>query len=315
MVIIRGDLKVNIVTKMKKVFSNPFIIIKFIFIKGYFDFLPDKQYIKLKYKCITEKSLNLKHVKTFNEKLQWLKLYDRNPLYVQLVNKYEVREYIKKTIGEQYLIPILGYWDYPDQIDFKKLPEQFVLKTTHDSGGVFIFDRNKDNVINEAKKFLLQRLKINYYKISREWPYKDCKRMIIAEKKMTDESGIELKDYKLFCFNGDVKLIQVDFDRFYNHRRNLYTCDWKYINERIEYPNDSKVQIEKPIVLEEMLNIASKLSVGLPHVRVDLYVINEKVYFGELTFYHGSGYECFSSDIMERELGDCINLNLAYTIK
>lgn len=305
----------GIVTKIRKVFSNPFIVIEYIFSKGFFNFLPDKQYVKLKYRCKTGKNLNLRHVETFNEKLQWLKLYDRNPLYTQLVNKYEVREYIKKTIGEEYLIPLFGCWDYPNQINFEELPEQFVLKTTHDSGGIFIVNKNRDNVTDEAKKFLNQRLKTNYYKISREWPYKDCKRMIIAEKKMIDESGVELKDYKLFCFNGNVELIQVDFDRFHNHRRNLYTCDWQYINESIEYPNDNKVQIEKPVVLEEMLNIASKLSVGLPYVRVDLYVINEKVYFGELTFYHGSGYGYFSSEIMEQKLGDSINLNLAYSIK
>ena len=305
----------GIITKIRKVFFNPFIVIEYIFSKGFFNFLSDKQYIKLKYKCKTGKNLNLMHMETFNEKLQWLKLYDRNPLYTKLVNKYEVREYIKEKIGEEYLIPIIGCWDSPEQIDFKKLPEQFVLKSTHDSGGVYIVDKNSRNISGQAKNFFNKRLRTNYYKISREWPYKYCKRMIIAEKKMTDESGNELKDYKLFCFNGQVKLIQVDFDRFHNHRRNLYTCNWEYINESIEYPNDNKVQIEKPVVLEEMLNIASKLSVGLPHVRVDLYVIRERIYFGELTFYHGSGYEKFSSKVMEKRLGDCINLDLAYSVR
>lgn len=305
----------KIIKKIKKVFFNPFLIIEYIFSKGFFSFLPDKQYIELKYRCKTGKYLDLKHVKTFNEKLQWLKLYDRNPLYTKLVNKYEVREYVKKVIGEEYLVPIVGCWDSPNQINFEKLPEQFVLKSTHDSGGVYIVNRKNSNISEEVKEFFNKRLKTNYYKISREWPYKYCKRMIIAEKKMTDESEIELKDYKLFCFNGQVKLIQVDFDRFHNHRRNLYTCNWEYINESIEYPNDSKNQIEKPIVLEEMLNIASKLSLGLPHVRVDLYVIHEKIYFGELTFYHGSGYENFSSKVMEKRLGDCINLGLAYSVR
>lgn len=302
----------NIATKIRKLSEHPFIIVEYMFSKGLFNALPDKQYLKLKYKCKTGKKLNLNNAETFNEKLQWLKLYDRNPLYSLLVNKYEVRNYIKETIGEKYLIPLLGCWNCAEQIDFRQLPDRFVLKSTHDSGGVYIVDGNTFDSQEKAKAFLTSRMKMNYYKISREWPYKNCRRMIIAEKMMTDESGVELKDYKLFCFNGQVELIQVDFDRFHNHRRNLYTRDWTYIDESIEYPNDSNVKIAKPAVLDEMLMLASKLSAGMPHVRVDLYVINNNIYFGELTFYHGSGYEKFSSEKMGKFLGNCINLDLAY---
>lgn len=301
----------NLSSNLIKIAKDPFIVVEYTFSKGMFQFLPDKPFIQLKYRCKTGKKLDLNHPVTFNEKLQWLKLYDRNPLYIKLVDKFGVRDYIQKTVGEEFLIPLIEKYNSPNEIKFKNLPQEFVLKTTHDSGGVFIVNQEIHKE-DDIRNFLEERLKTDYYKISREWPYKSCRRMIIAEKLLTDESGFELKDYKLFCFNGRVELIQVDFDRFHNHRRNLYTNDWEYIDESIEYPNDKNMIVQKPAVLEKMIRTASQLSRGIPHVRVDMYVIREKIYIGELTFYHGSGYETFSSEEMEQKLGGYIEQKLAY---
>lgn len=270
--------------------------------------LPDKLYLTLLYQVRTGKKINWENPKSFNEKLNWLKLYDRRPEYVRMADKYEVREYIKEKLGEEYLIPVLGVWNSVEEIDFSKLPEQFVLKCTHDSASVIICkDKhtfNKENAIERLKS----SLKINYFYPSREWPYKEIKPRIIAEQYMVDESHTELKDYKIYNFNGKPELIQVDFGRFTHHERNLYSTEWEYIDEQIEYPKNSKVQIAKPDNLEEMLMCAKKLSKGLPSVRTDFYSINGKTYFGEITFYQEGGFGKFENESYERKLGDLIHL-------
>lgn len=277
-------------------------------VKFCYQFLPEKTYVKIQYWLICKKKLNLETPVTFNEKIQWLKLYDRNPVYTDLVDKYNVRNWVEMKIGEKYLIPILGIWDNVDEIPWQQLPNQFVLKCTHDSGGVVICKDKSSLKLQKEKRKLQKGLKRNYYYISKEWPYKNVRPRIIAEKYMVDESGKELKDYKCFCFDGKVAMIQVDFDRFASHKRNLYTTKWEYINESILYPNNPERMIEKPKKLDEMLNIASLLSKGFPHVRVDFYVIENDLYFGEMTFYHGSGFEKFSSEAMEIQLGKLIQL-------
>lgn len=270
--------------------------------------LPDKLYLTLLYQVRTGKKINWENPKSFNEKLNWLKLYDRRPEYVMMADKYEVRKYIEEKLGEEYLIPVLGVWNSVDEIDFSKLPEQFVLKCTHDSASVVICkDKhtfNKENAIERLKS----SLKINYFYPSREWPYKEIKPRIIAEQYMVDESHTELKDYKIYNFNGEPELIQVDFGRFTHHERNLYSTEWEYIDEQIEYPKNSKVQIAKPDNLEEMLMCAKKLSKGLPSVRTDFYSINGKTYFGEITFYQEGGFGKFENESYERKLGDLIQL-------
>ena len=286
------------------------VINKIRFIENKFDhiLLPDKLYLTYLFKKNIGKRINWKNPKTFNEKLQWLKLYDRRPEYSTYVDKYKVREYISKTIGEEYLIPLLGVWDNPDEIDFDKLPNQFVLKCNHDSGGLCICEEKSTFNIEACKEKLRKSLNTNYYMIAREWPYKNVPRKIIAEKYMVDESGYELKDYKIFNFNGEPKFIQVDFDRFVNHYRNLYTTDWRYIEAKIEFPTNPNRLIPRPNVLEVMLELAKKLSKGIPHVRTDFYCINNKVYFGEMTFYHGSGFEKFEPEKWDYILGNWIKL-------
>jgi hypothetical protein len=270
--------------------------------------MADERYIKIAYKIRTGKSLKLDSPVTYNEKLQWLKLHDRRPEYIQMVDKYEAKKYVSKIIGDQYIIPTLGVWNHFDEIDFDKLPKQFVLKCTHNSGGnIIVLDKDKLNK-RKARRYFEKLLKGNFFNNGREWPYKYVKPRIIAEKYMTDESGIELKDYKVFNFNGEPKFIQVDYGRYTEHKRNLYTTEWKYIDASIEYPTDRNVEIKKPEKLDEMLYLAKKLSEGIPHVRTDFYSINDHIYFGELTFYHGSGMEKFMPESFETMVGSWLEL-------
>ncbi|MGP4070378.1 ATP-grasp fold amidoligase family protein [Halobacillus sp. B29] len=294
---------------LKKIVSNPFSIVRILGEKNLFNWLPDSLYLKLIYRAETGKQLNIKNPKTYNEKLQWLKLNARNSTYSKLVDKYEVRNYIKDTIGEEYLIPILGVYNNVEEIDWKRLPEKFVLKCTHGSSSNIICTNKSNLDIEGSKKKLRKWMKKNWYWFGREWPYKNVNPRIICEKYMVDESETELKDYKIFCFNGKPKLIQVDFNRHIHHKRNLFTVDWKLVDAKIKYDNDLSKEIPKPNRLEEMLTLAKKLSHNFPHVRVDFYSIKDKLYFGEITFYHGSGFEQFDPPNLEKKMGDWIKLD------
>lgn len=276
--------------------------------RGFFNWLSDKQYLKLIYWSETGKRLNLQNPQTYNEKIQWLKLNDRKPEYTIYADKYAVRSYVSETIGEQYLIPLIDVYDSVDEIEFDSLPNQFVLKCTHGSASNIIC-KNKDKLdIRDSKKKLRKWMKKNWYWFGREWSYKNIKPKIICEKYMIDESGYDLKDYKIFCFNGEPKLIQVDFNRFINHKRNLYTINWELLDVKIKRPNDPNFSVAKPNKLEEMLQCARLLSKDIPHVRVDFYSIKDRIYFGEMTFYHGSGFEKFEPERFELEMGSWLKL-------
>lgn len=275
--------------------------------RGWFKWMSDEAYLKIAYWCKMDKRLNLKNPKTYNEKLQWLKLNDRNPDYSSLVDKYEVRNYIKKTIGEDYLIPLLGVWDNVDDINFDQLPNQFVLKCTHDSGGLVICqDKNTLN-INKAKKKLKKSLKHNYYWGQREWIYKNIKPRIIAEKYMVDESEKELKDYKFFCFNGEVKTLFIASDRGLDTRFNFYDLNFNQLPFMQKYPNSQKV-IRKPQGFEKMIELARVLSKDIPHARVDFYDVNGRILFGEITFFHFSGWEKFEPSEYDEVFGKWLNI-------
>ena len=270
--------------------------------------MTDRLYLEWLYEVRMGAKLHLDHPETFNEKLNWLKLYDRRDEYTRMADKYEVRQYIAEQIGEEYLIPLLGVWESAEAIDINSLPEQFVLKCTHDSASVIICRDKSTFDWNAAKEKLSKSLGINYFYPSREWPYKNIKPRIIAEQYMVDESGTELKDYKIYNFGGKPELIQVDFGRFVHHERNLYDLDWNYIDEQIEYPKNPKVSIERPEHLELMLELAAKLSKEIPSVRTDFYSINGRIYFGEITFYQEAGFAHFSSEKYDRYLGSLIRL-------
>lgn len=275
---------------------------------GFFNWLPDKQYLHVQYWACMGKRLNLKEPNTFNEKLQWLKLYNRRPEYTMMVDKYEVKKYVADKIGEEYIIPTLGVWERFDEIDFDCLPDQFVLKCTHDSGGlVIVKDKSKFDK-NVAKKEIEACLKRKYYLQNREWPYKNVKPRIIAEKYMEDSLSAELRDYKYFAFNGSAEVMFIATDRGTDTRFDFYDADFKHLPIVNGYPNASK-EICKPVNFEKMKELAERLSIGIPHLRVDFYEVNGRVYFGELTFYHWSGMMPFEPESWDQKLGEQIDLS------
>lgn len=273
-------------------------------------FMPDKPYLKLYYFAKMGKWLDLKSPFTYNEKLQWLKLNDRNPDYCKMVDKYEAKKYVASIIGEEFIIPTIGIYDSIDDIPWTTLPDQFVLKCTHDSGGIVICKDKTTLNIEEAKKKLSKGLKKSYYYQNREWPYKNVKPRIICEEYKVDESGYELKDYKWFCFDGEVKALFIATDRGTpgeETKFDFYDTDFNHLPFTNGHPN-SKRKLCKPIGFEKMKELASKLSKGIPHVRVDLYDINGKIYFGEMTFYHWSGTKPFEPEEWDKTFGSWITL-------
>jgi hypothetical protein len=297
-----------LIRRIKKVLNNPRIIAVFALNRLKLRWLSDEAFLKLQYKIRTGLTLNLDNPRTFNEKLQYLKINDRRPEYTMMVDKHSVKEYVAGRFGEEFIIPTLGVWEHFDEIDFAKLPEKFVLKCTHDSGTIVIC-RDKARFDREAaKKIIEKRLRREFYSNYREWPYKHCKPRIIAESYMEDESGFELKDYKIFCFDEEPVFIQVDFDRFSRHKRNLYTTQWEFLEWSYCYPTDGDKHIQKPEKLDQMLKMACELSRGIKFVRIDFYSIKDEVYFGECTFFPEAGFAFFSPDEINTKLGDLIIL-------
>ena len=275
--------------------------------RGKYDSWDDEKYLKRKFKAIVGRELNFQNVQTFNEKLQWLKVHDHNPLYTMMVDKYLVRDYIREKLGEEYLIPLIGAWDNPEEIDFDALPDQFVLKCNHNSGVGMYICRDKSKMdVNKVKRELRRGLAQDYYLTSREWPYKDVPRKIICEKFMSNCGETDLKDYKIQCVNGKIDHIFVCVGRSDPQSLRYYYFDeaWNYLpystNERCDA---DFFQSLKPATFSKMVEIAGILSAGLPEVRVDLYEINGKVYFGELTFYTQSGFDTSITHEADCEIG------------
>lgn len=268
--------------------------------------MDDELYLKIFWYFRMGYELDIEHPKTFNEKIQWLKLHDRKAEYITLADKYEVKKWVSRELGVKYIIPTISVYNSFEEIRKEDLPDQFVLKTTHDSGGIRIC-RDKTNFDwDEARSFFQYCLNRDYFYCEREWSYKGILPRIIVEKLMVDGKNRDLLDYKFFCFNGEPHIIQVDIERTANHRRNFYTTDWDFLDISIGYPNAPECVIPKPDALDEMLNCARELSRNIPHVRVDLYFISGNIYFGEMTFYHGGGYEYFSPDSYAYTLGKMI---------
>lgn len=264
--------------------------------------------LKQWYKSKTGEDLNLENPKTFNQKMQWLKLYDSTPIKTKLADKYLVREWVKEKIGEEYLIPILGVWDSFDEIDFDKLPNRFVLKTNHGSGWqTIVKDKNKFN-----KKLQKQRfdkwMNTNFaFVAGYELHYRDIKPKIIAEQFIEDPSG-DLKDYKIMCFNGKPEFIWADVDRFHGHTRDIFDLNWNRLPFEVKCTR-SNYEIEKPQNLDKMIELAKILCEGFPLVRVDLYSLPDgSIKFGEMTFTSGTGIESFSPGKYGEIYGDMITL-------
>jgi hypothetical protein len=272
--------------------------------------ISDKKIIKKRFKKRLGREVNLVNPLKYNDKLQWLKLNWYDPLATKCADKYEVREIIEKTIGSEYLNKIYGVYESVDEINLDKLPKSFVLKGTHGSGyNIICKDKNEMNWEQEFKK-MRRWLRTNYYYSKREWVYKDIKPRIICERYLSDETGQPPMDYKIFCFHGEPKLIQVDVDRFGGHKQNFYEIDWAYKNIEIEVPSEKGIQVTKPKELDRMLELSRQISKDFPHVRVDFYEVKGQVIFGELTFFHHSGMGKFNPPEYEIEMGNYLKLPL-----
>lgn len=277
-------------------------------INGLMRIMPDKFYLKLRYCYFLKKRLNLKNPKTFNEKINWLKLYDRNPFYTKLVDKYEVKSYVEDVIGKEHIIRTLGLYNRFDDIPFDSLPNRFVIKCTHDSGGLVIVENKEELDMFSAKAKITKSLENNYYYHGREWPYKNVKPRIIVEEYMADGAD-ELTDYKVMCFNGVAKIIFTCTERFGDGLKvTFFDTDWNRLPFTRHYPS-SKKKIEKPKKLKEMLRLSEKLSSGIPFVRVDWYEIGGELFFGEYTFYPGNGLEEFDPEEWDYKLGEMMDLS------
>lgn len=274
------------------------------------NWLPDRVFLEAAFRARFGRKLNLNNPETFNEKLQWLKLYNRKPEYTKMVDKYLVRDYVKEKIGEEYLIPLLGVWDDPEKIDFNELPMQFVLKCNHNSGLGMCICKDKNSLdINKVKEELKKGINQNYYLTSREWPYKDVPRRIIAEKYMVDESGYELKDYKFYCFDGKVKLVMINSDRMSSEKTkaNYFDENYQPLDFVWGYEN-AEIPPQKPEKFEEMKYLAEKLSEGITHVRIDFYQTPSGIYFGEITFFDGSGFDAIEPIEWDYKIGSWLKL-------
>ena len=278
--------------------------------KGYFDRMPDARYLRMKYRAKMRRKLDLRSPVTFNEKLQWLKLHDRRAEYTVMVDKARVREYVSEKIGDQYLIPLLGVWDTPEQIDFDALPQRFVMKCNHNSGLGMCICTDKERLdLGKVRAELARGLAQDYYLTGREWPYKDVPRRIVAEQFLKSDPG-GLTDYKIHCFNGIPRFILVCRDRFAEGglTEDFFTPEWERMEvKRPQIPNGA-APTPRPEKLDEMLLLAEKLSKGIPFLRVDLYYVEGKIYFSELTFYPASGFEGYDPPQWDKTFGDYLIL-------
>lgn len=304
-------------SKIVKLITNPKTRFNFLNEKGIYSLLPDKVFLKKAFKANLGHCLNLDNPKTFNEKLQWLKLYNHKPEYTIMVDKILAKEYVSNIIGKEYIIPTLAVWENEKKINFDTLPNQFVLKCNHNSSlGICICkDKNKIDE-KQVRKKLKRGLKQDYYLLYREWPYKNVKRRIIAEKFMEDETSDDmvegLTDYKFYCFNGEPKFLYVAKANFVNDVKNdllmHYNLNWEKTpfqrNDHGKLPYD----VYKPVNFEKMIEFSKKLSENIPFLRVDWYEINKKLYFGEMTFFPGAGFAVFEPDEWNEKIGNMIKL-------
>ena len=272
--------------------------------------VPDEPYLKVQFRLLMGKRLDLKNPQTFSEKLQWLKLYNRQPEYTTMVDKYAVKDYVAKILGEEYIIPTLGVWDKLEDIDWDSLPNQFVLKCTHDSGGLVIC-RDKSKLDKKAAiKKLSKTLKQNYYRKWREWPYKNVPRRIIAEKYVESDSNLkDLYDYKFFCFSGKMIFFKIDFNRQVDHHANYYSRDCELLPfGEANYMPKPEEKLTIPDRIYDMIALAEKLSNGIPFVRCDFYCVGKQIYFGEMTFFPATGMGKIEPEEWDCKIGQLIQL-------
>ncbi|MCQ2304427.1 MAG: glycosyl transferase [Bacteroidales bacterium] len=293
--------------KVKRYLKNPYYALGDDMMRVCPKLMSDKYYIKVMWKQITGKEIDLDNPQTYNEKLQWLKLYDRNPLYTLLVDKFRVKEWVKSKIGEEYVIPLIASYESVDDIIIEELPQQFVLKCNHDSGSVIVV-RNKSNFdFDEAKKKLKKALSKNFYNDFREWAYKNVKPCVIAEKYVEDVSNPTLLDCKFFCFDGEPRLLYIARDGADIPVTDFFDMDFNHLPIRMKDPNCG-YEIEKPRTFNKMIELARVLADGFPHVRVDFYTFGDRIYFGEMTFYPSCGFTMVKPYEWNLKMGEWIKI-------
>lgn len=302
----------NLIYYLKK-FNRPEKILWYAGRNTFLRYVSDELYLKIAFKAYLGYPLDLENPRTFNEKLQWLKLHDKNPLYTKLVDKYEVKRYVREKIGNDAVARTINVWNSADDIDFRKLPSKFVLKCTHDSGGVIICkDRNRFNA-DSARRKLKKSLQNDYFLEGREWPYKHVPPRIIAEEYLESACGSDIIDYKFLCYGGKVKNIFTCTERFKEDgssgelKVTFFDRKWNRLPFERKY-RSSRKEIPRPKNLEQMIAISEKLSEGIPFVRIDLYDVDGHIYFGEFTFYPGGGLEWFRPFEWDYRLGKLINI-------
>lgn len=301
----------ELLKKIKETIRDPRNILVFLNNRGII-VLPDKNYLLMLFKQKTGKKLNLDNPQTFNEKLQWLKLHDRKDIYTTMVDKYEAKKYVAKIIGEEYIIPTIGIYDRFDDIDFDKLPDQFVIKCTHNSGGIVICRNKRTLNVKKAKRIISKSMYRNFYLTSREWPYKNVKPRIIIEKYMEDKNSKTMRDYKIFCFSGKPEIMYLS-EGLENHSTacmSFYDMDFNITDCKRKDFRLLDYTPQKPKNWEKMKNFSAILSKGIPHLRVDWYEVNGKLYFGELTFSTCGGMVPFEDEKWDKKLGSMIDLGI-----
>lgn len=312
--------------KFSKLTRNPWSLFSFLAYKGLMNWVPDETYLKLMFRARMGKRLNLKNPQTFSEKLQWLKLYERNPLYTVMVDKVKAKEYVASKIGERFIIPTLGVWEKAEDIDFNSLPDRFVLKCNHNSGKGMYICRDKSKMDErKVRESLEQGLKEDYYKHGREWPYRDVPRRILAEQYMDDgmssfnegksvEKAIrvgDLRDYKFFCFNGKPRLCQVISNRATDECIDFYDMKWNRLVGLVGLTPDvhnGEQEIALPHSFDDMLRCACVLSAEIPFSRIDFYDIKGRAFWGEITFFPASGFGSFQPDEWNYKIGEWLHL-------
>lgn len=301
-------------SKLIKFLDNPWIAYVYAAGYGVTDCIPDKLHLKLMYRGLVGRKLNLDHPRTFNEKLQWLKLYDHNPIYNTLVDKYRVKPWVAERLGEKHVSKTYAMWENAEDIDISGLPDRFVLKTNHDCGGVAICSDRSTFDLEAAKKKLAKHLKINYYWRTREWPYKDVKPCVFAEEYLdpnTDDG--DLHDYKFYCFDGEPKMMFVASGRAAGDTRfDFFDMDFNHLDIKQSHAKNADKPIEKPLTFNSMVEAAMTLSNGIPHVRIDFYEINGQMYFGECTFFDSGGFGPFDPEEWDEKLGSMLDLTRVY---
>lgn len=281
------------IEKIKKVIKNPELLIGRAQMKGFFNWMNDETYIKFMFRVMMKEKLDLNSPKSFNQKLQWLKLNYVHPEYSNVVDKYKVRDYIAETIGEEYLIPLLGVWDSAEEIEYDNLPNSFVLKCNHNSGGVIVCRDKEKFDKNAAKKSLSRLLRKKYYLHGREYPYKGIKPRIICEQFMDDGTGSLPSDYKILCFNGIPQNIMVCCDRKNAHANYyFFDFDWNFLPlNKVDVNLPKDFTLPKPNKLKQMRELAEILSKPYIVSRIDFYEIQGRLYFGEITLFPASGLD------------------------